>query len=408
MQTVIADFQIMPVERRSSEHLDNFLSGNKSGNLTDGKPHISLHSVASIREIWRSLEKTDAVSLHQSFAWCEAWIAANHNVPLIVSVAISDRVVMILPLEITSGILGETARFIAAPYSNINTGIVDPEFALNASRQLMQTIIADIKAKLANKVDLLYLGNMPEVWQDVPNPFRHTFRVENQNSSYQLPLLDTLEETLSQINAKRRRKKFRKSVKLLDELGGYEHLVAKTPDEKHDLLETFFYQKHIRFAAAGLPDVFAGEEVKDFFRRLTLSPTREGDYPLELHAIRLKNAEGSVAAVAALSRKGNHVICQFSSIDESVAPEASPGELLFYLMIEQTQAAGAKIFDFGIGESRYKSSWCPVETKQNDMLIPLTWRGYMLGTIAALTIKVKSTIKKSEALYNFVQRKRAG
>ena len=67
---------------------------------------------------------------------------------------------------------------------------------------------------------------------------------------------------------------------------------------------------------------------------------------------------GRIVAISGLSRKGDHVICQFGSIDEDIAADASPGELLFYLMIRKCKAEGVALFDFGIGDQAYKRSWC--------------------------------------------------
>ena len=53
---------------------------------------------------------------------------------------------------------------------------------------------------------------------------------------------------------------------------------------------------------------------------------RHGDgQPLELNAIRLRGrTSGRIVAIAGLSRKGDHVICQFGSIDEDMAARRQP------------------------------------------------------------------------------------
>ena len=57
---------------------------------------------------------------------------------------------------------------------------------------------------------------------------------------------------------------------------------------------------------------------------------------LELNALCLHGEyEGNNSAITGLSRKGDYIICQFSSIDEAVLPEASLGNLLVWLMTEK-------------------------------------------------------------------------
>ncbi|MEK1927696.1 MAG: GNAT family N-acetyltransferase, partial [Rhizobium giardinii] len=227
------------------------------------------------------------------------------------------------------------------------------------------------------------------------------------NSSFQLPLLDSFEATLAQVNAKRRRKKFRVSEKRLEALGGYEHVVATTPDERRQMLDLFFEQKAVRFKALGLPNVFQDCETQAFFHALAaVGPTGDGQ-PLELHAIRLRGKhEGRIVAIAGLSRKGDHVICQFGSIDDDIAADASPGELLFYLMIRKFNAEGVSLFDFGIGDQAYKRSWCTVETVQRDIVLPLTLNGRLAAWVHQLAVRLKAEIKKNKRAYAFLQRLR--
>ena len=147
---------------------------------------------------------------------------------------------------------------------------------------------------------------------------------------------------------KRRRKKFRTSERRLDELGGYEYLRAKSPDDARELLDAFFEQKAARFEFQGLPDAFADDRIMAFFHRLAqekaLASRRKS---VELYAIRLLEHDGFICAITALSNKGGEVICQFSSIAIGNTEHASPGELLFYHVIHDACDTGAHVFDFG-------------------------------------------------------------
>ncbi len=369
---------------------------------------VTVHdTVSSIEQKWKELQAFECVSPHQSLDWCKAWVKTNQNDLTIVEIKRGGDTVAILPLEITPCRGGRSARFIAADYTNINTGIIDPAFAQSVSHDEIKDIVAQIKAAISDKADLIVMRNMPAIWMGVPNPFCQLSRVENQNHAFQLPLLDSFEETLTQINAKRRRKKYRVSHKRLEQLGGYEHILARTRDEKRETLELFFKQKAARFAAAGLPDVFKSRNIQSFFHEALEQSNVDGDYCLRLHALRLNNETRDIIAIAGMSRKGGHVVCQFASIDDTIAPETSPGEFLFHLAIEQINNEGAKVFDFGIGDMLYKRSWCPQETIQYDVLIPLTVKGQALAKIAKIATRAKAAIKKNPLVYSLVQRIRA-
>lgn len=398
------DFNMMPVRkarRRAWHGRDQVRDIALARDLT-----VSVHvSMQALEADWRALEGSAATSLHQGFDWCAAWAATHANQLLLVRGRIGQKTVFILPLELVRGRFFRTARFIGSPHSNINTGLFAADFDPFTSAQLARELIADLSAKLSRVADIVALEKMPFDWHGTCHPLASLPAVRNQNSSFQLPLLADFEATLAQLNAKRRRKKFRISEKRLEAIGGYEHVIAATCAERRQILDLFFEQKAIRFNALGLPNVFQDKETQAFFHALAaVEPTGEGQ-PLELHAIRLRGqGDGRIAAIAGLSRKGDHVICQFGSIDEDIAADASPGELLFYLIIRKCNAEGVTLFDFGIGDQAYKRSWCTVETIQHDIVVPLTLRGRLAAAAHRAAVRMKAGIKKNRKAYAFLQR----
>ena len=189
-------------------------------------------------------------------------------------------------------------------------------------------------------------------------------------------------------------------------MGCYDYVIAQTADETHALLDTFFLQKATLFATLGLPDVFQDAETQAFFHALA-SYQDGGPQLMQLNAIRLKGEhDGQVVAVAGLSLKGDHVICQFGSIDEVLAGDASPGELLFYRMIERLSTQGLRLFDFGVGDQPYKRSWCTIETPLRDIALPVTFWGRFTVLRHHLIVRAKAAAKSNKAVYARLQRAR--
>jgi CelD/BcsL family acetyltransferase involved in cellulose biosynthesis len=217
-----------------------------------------------------------------------------------------------------------------------------------------------------------------------------------------------MEETIAPLNAKNRRKKYRTQVRKLEAAGGFDHIRPVSFGEQQALLECFFEQKAARFASSGLPDTFHEAGTQAFFHMLLECDKGSSDVPLELHAIRLKGEyDGKIAAIAGLSRKGDHVICQFGSIDDSLMRDASPGELLFWLMIERCVLTGARLFDFGIGDQDYKRRWCTAKTVQHDILLPLGAAGRLAAIAHRGGTRLKTVIKGNPRLYAAIQKLRA-
>ncbi|MBP2547284.1 CelD/BcsL family acetyltransferase involved in cellulose biosynthesis [Neorhizobium galegae] len=356
---------------------------------------------------WRRMQALPRNSLHQGYDWCKAWFDSAGSELALVEGRIGGRTVMILPLDIHRRAGLSIAYPPAHGYNNFNSGLFAQDFQLTAQEQAQFS--RKLGRCLSGCADLVVIDAVPLVWRGLRHPFADLATVPHPNNSFQLPILDTFERTLSQLNAKRRRKKFRIQTRRMEEAGGFDHYIPRTRDESHALLEVFFAQKRRRFEAHGLPDAFGRPAVRAFYHALLDAPANGSDQPLFLHALRLSgDAEKPVVAVSGMSRKGDHLICQFGSIDAVRVPDASPGELLYWLMIEQAGAQGISLFDFGVGDQGYKRSWCPVETELSDILIPLTARGRLAARLHAGVVRLKGRVKRSPMLYRLLQRLRAG
>lgn len=406
--------QTSPLEYHSNERVTAAAEGapakpRDNGVATTQDLEIRLFDrMEPLETEWRRLEADLANSLHQAYDWCFAW-AKTHSNPLAIAVGRrSGETVFILPLEIVRRGMVKSAQFIGARFNNINSGLFSAGFRANAGTAEATQISQTLATLLSGKADLVSMTNIPLEWRGERHPLAGLPAIENQNHAFQLPLLPDFEQTINQLNAKRRRKKFRSQCRRLESTGGFEHVIASNPKEKNRLLNTFFEQKAIRFKALGIPNVFQAPETQAFFRMLLDADSGSHDTPLELHAIRLKGElEGKIAAIAGLSRKGDHVICQFGSIDEDVAADASPGELLFWLMIERSCEEGAALFDFGLGDQDYKRRWCTVETVQHDILLPVSAMGHLAAIAQRGVTRAKAAIKGNPHLYSVIQRLRA-
>lgn len=370
---------------------------------------ITVHSdMRSVERAWRLLEADPWNSMHQAYDWCYAWVKTHGNPLAIVEGRLDGTLAFILPLEIERHATVRTAQFIGSAFTNYNSGLLSADFRRKAEHIPVAALSAALARALAGRADLIRLTHVPLDWRGEPHPFEALPKVRNQNPAFQLALGHDMDATIAPLNAKARRKKFRSQVRKLEAVGGFDHIRATSEADKAALLDTFFRQKAARFEAQGLPNVFQAAETQAFFH-MALEMERGGtDVPLELHALRLKgDHEGKIAAVSGLSRKGDHVICQFGSIDDTLVPEASPGELLFWLMIERAALTGASLFDFGIGDQDYKRRWCRNETLHHDLMLAITPRGHLAEQALRTLTRAKVAIKNNAALYSLIQRIRA-
>jgi len=373
-----------------------------------GTVSIAIHDqMGPLEADWRRLQADNLNSLHQGYDWCRAWVDAYRRPLKIVEGRMNGAVAFILPLEIVRGRMFTTAQFIGAHHANLNTGLIAPDFAAVATPDIMAGIAADLRERLTD-ADCIILSNMPSVWRGQTPPFSMLPHVENQNHAFQLDMKPTFVETLAQLSAKRRRKKFSVSHRRLEALGGYQHIVAETDADKHAMLDLFFTQKSARLAEFGLPNTFACPKTRKFLHSTLLIPQGPDAFPLRMHALKMTGGafEGEVPAVAGLSRKGDHLIVQFCSIGSGPTMDASPGELLFHLMVEMYNNQTVALFDFGIGDMPFKRAWCTHETIQVNVTLPLTSLGRLAALKEETATRLKAMIKQNPAIYSFVQKLR--
>ncbi len=373
---------------------------------TQDKKIKIITNIYDLEHDWRFIETEDHISVHQSFNWCRAW-CNNHKVkPIFVTVSINSRIEFILPLEVQSQFGIKRARLIGSDHSNVNFLLASKAFLYQMKPDFIEELKIELR-KLSLPFDAIHLEKMRLSFVGVPNPFGSVTKVLNQNASFQLPLQSTVEKTFAQINAKRKRKMVRSTAKKLGAIGEQSYIISNSIAENEKIISAFFLQKAKRFESKGLPDAFGTKDIQDFFA--DLCALDQGDIgKLELHAITLrqKDQASEVVAIAAVTVKNGHAICQFSSFNEDIAAQTqtSPGEFLFYHVIENMVQRGMRLFDFGIGDQPYKHSWCTIRTEHYDGFIALNTSGYIAAWLETLKIAIKRKIKSSPQFLKLVNR----
>ena len=376
--------------------------------------NFTLHCTSEIEPletVWRMLEAVPECSIHQTYDWCRAWIEETRATPLIITCVYangpkSGKTAFILPLTVQRLGLFRVAGYIGAEHNNVNFGVFSDFFLQDCNDETMAEIRQQIAA-LPLGVDYIHLDRQSPERAGQVHPFSYWPTIESQNHAFQVTLDGGIDAVLARSNGKRRRKKLRTSERRLDELGGYDYVQAKSPEEAKNLLNAFFAQKAARFEQHRLPNAFADERIRAVFHRLSQESLNLQRKMIELHAIRLRQHDGLICAVSAISRKGSEAICQFSSIAMGKTEHASPGELLFFLVIHDACDTGARVFDFGIGDAQFKRSWCDQETPHFDNIIATsTW-----GSVGALTASkitgLKRVVKNRPTMFKVAKTARA-
>ena len=84
-----------------------------------------------------------------------------------------------------------------------------------------------------------------------------------------------------------------------------------------------------------------------------------------------------------------------------------PGAAHLHDLLHLAIDRGFEIFDFTIGDERYKRDWCDTELKLYDSISAVTWRGALMAMGIVGAQRLKRSIKQAPVLWNAFSKGRA-
>ncbi len=371
-------------------------------NLNDLK--ISVYSEPDkIEAIWRSLQKLGTSCVYQDYQWvCIAYrTLEKHHSPLILLGEIDDEPQFIIPLVVEKGVVN-VVRWPGNTHANICSGIFSPEYLSMNTEVCTRKIVAAIRQHVSG-ISILRLSNQLPTLGGHPNPLLTLANHASVNIMYDMNLTLGMDEILNAGNGKRKRKLFRRQVRVAEEMGGHELFVPESDEDIRTCLNDFYYQKSLRFGELGVRDVFEPEETKEFLYALATAPEVEGVKPLNFFELKVG---GKTRALYGCAIYGDYCQAWVNSVTYDDFADLSPGEMVLYMMIEKLIEDGFTHFDLGVGTERYKKSWCKSSTNLSDVLIPLSLISWpVVFGMKAKTV-LKSKIRNSDTLWPKVKKLR--
>ena len=361
--------------------------------------------LAAVEALWRGLEADPAclATPYQRFDWVRAYAEATVAPGALRVVVLRDaagrpRILLPLVVERRRGVA--IARTLGDDHANYHLPLFS---ARDAAAVPAEDVIAALgQVARASGVDVYALGHQPRTWDGAVNPL--AIRGEAAPSDgYGMMLGPDPESTLKRAFSADARKKLRsKEKRLIEAHGPLAYRKAADGAEAERYLSAFYAQKAARFSAMGIDDPYADPAIRAF-----LSEAIAGENPaVEVHALVLE-ATGRVLATFGGAVDGARYSGMMTSFDaDPEIARTSPGELLLSEVIKVHCAAGYTTFDLGVGEARYKESYCPEVEPLFDSLVGVTPRGRAFAWAEAGRLHVKRTIKQSSWAWPLAQRLR--
>lgn len=359
----------------------------------------------TVERVWRAFEPAAVRSIYQRFDWLAAWWAhagrAAGVEPLIVLGCRNGAPLFLLPFGRRRTRLGRFVTWLGGSHVNVNLGLYDRDFASSLSSRTMRALFRTIAPHLGG--DLLVLGNQPETWEAVVNPFALLPGKLADQSVFAMRLEPDFEAVLRRHNGARKRKKLRWQENNLARLGGYRFARAGDAAEAGQMLDAFFAQKAVQFARSGVDDVFAEPGVRAFFRDLALRSERTDKPLIQLHGIEIA---GAIRATFASGIDRGRVHGYFSGMSLDAFARVGPGDLLLHHLIRECCERGFTTFDLGVGDERYKSSWETVAEPQFRTVLPLSAWGRVLAPAYRAAGAARIAIRQNRTLWPLAKRLR--
>lgn len=361
----------------------------------------------AIDALWADLEEKAAASAYQTRAFVLPWLetlgAARNIEPLfIVAKDWRNTVLALFCLGIERQGLFRIAVFLGGKESNFNLGLVHPKASLCADD--LRFIFAEAARLLGRDAPHLFLlQNQPEEWDGIANPLALLDRQASPSFAYATTLQPKGEAFIAEKLSKDTRKKLRKKEAKLAEIGAVTVVSNDRPQNAQMIVDAFLDEKIARCEACAYEANFADPAMRAFLERLSGADGRSKP-ALDFYA--LKAGDKIVATYAGLAHR-NHFSCLVNSFDSDPdIARSSPGDLMLMRLVALQCDRGRSGFDLGIGEARYKSSYCDVTVPLFDSVLPVGALGHLCAAYAKLRLSMKRKIKQRPGIFANIRRLR--
>lgn len=349
---------------------------------------------------WAELEARAPSSLYQTRAFLKPWMetlgAMRDIEPMfILGTDAFGRPAILLCLGIERHGPFRIGTFLGGKESNFNLGLCrsDLRFSADDLNRLLRQAAKSLGAAAPHCFLLL---NQPETWEGIANPLAALPHQASPSFAYTTPLEPNGEKFVASKQSKDTRKKLRKKEARLVELGAVTAIANDTPDAARAIVDAFLMQKIARAEAQAYDADFATPAMRSFLEMLAV-PQGDNAPAIEFHAL---TCGGKIVATYAGGTHRNHFSCLVNSFDaDPEIAKSSPGDLLLMRLIAGQCDKGRDGFDLGIGEARYKASYCDVTVPLFDTVFPVGFIGQLFGASVAARLKLKRAIKQNPELF---------
>jgi CelD/BcsL family acetyltransferase involved in cellulose biosynthesis len=370
-----------------------------------GDIRIAVHEdLPAIERDWRAFEAQADCTAFQSFDWLAAWqrhIGARNGVRPAIVVARdgAGAILFLLPLAVRSAGFARELTWLGSELCDYNAPLLAASFSTRIDAKRFMALWENIARCLQDnprlRYDFIDLEKMPETVGAQQNPMRHLGGTMTPSGAYLTHLTGDWETFYTAKRSSATRRRDRSKRNRLAEYGEVKFVNPDSDSEILHTLDTLIAQKARSFAHMGVANLFAKPGHAEFYRALATDPATR-------HLVHVSRLD--VGATAAAVNLGlTYRDCYYhllASYDDGEVSRFGPGAAHLHDLLHQAIDRGFRIFDFTIGDERYKRDWCDTELKLYDFIAAATWRGALVALPMLGAQQLKRRIKQTPVLWN--------
>ncbi len=376
------------------------------------EPTFSVHTrLDDVEDEWRRFQDSAECTAFQSFEWLATWQrhvgARDGTLPIIVVGRFADgRTAFIVPLAIETRRSLRRLCWLGQELCDYNAPLLARDFAQRVTPDrfliLWRAALAHLQSDPALRYDWIEFEKMPQTVGVQGNPFVNLGAAPNANSAHITQLGDDWESFYRARRSSATRRRDRTKRKHLSEFGDIRFETVVAPAELRQTLDTLWEQKKRIFARKGIADIFARPGYREFFADFAVNPVSR-------HLAHVSRVQiGSVCAAANFAIVfGDCYYHVLSSYCDNELTRYGPGTLHLRELLAYAIKRGLRLFDFTIGDERYKLEWSDVRLQLHDYSEAATWRGRIVNLFAIARRRGKRFIKQTPPLWQLASRLRA-
>jgi CelD/BcsL family acetyltransferase involved in cellulose biosynthesis len=377
-----------------------------------GDIRIAVHEdLSAIERDWRAFEPHADGTVFQSFDWLATWqrlIGVRNGVrpAIVVARDAAGANLFLLPLAVRPARFARELTWLGSELCDYNAPLLAAAFSARIDRARFMALWENIARCLQDnprlRYDFIVLEKMPETVGPQQNPMRYLGGTMTPSGAYLTHLTGDWETFYVAKRSSVTRRRDRTKRKRLGELGEVKFVNPVGNSDILRALDTLMAQKARSFARMGVSNLFAKPGYAEFYRALAIDPATRR----LVHVSRL-DVGATVAAVnLGLTYRGcyYHLL---ASYDDGKGSRFGPGAAHLNDLLHYAIDRGLRVFDFTIGDERYKRDWCDTELKLYDFIAAATWRGALVAMPMLAALRLKRWIKQTPVLWNAFSAARA-